>query len=134
MGESGDGPLVGDTLELISIGGRSLPEGRGVRLPCDPAGTPLLERIVFTGDSTYTQIEVIRPGCRDPLVSGSDTLVIASEYRVHGDTLTLYTGGGDEMFQSYNGRIFRDSVVQIDIREDQVRRYARRHRVGRVAR
>ena len=118
--------LVGDTLELISIGGRRLPDPRTPNLPCDSARTPLLQRHVFDDDSTYSGITVVRPGCRDELVSSSDTLVVASSYEVRGDTLRLYVGDGDEIFQSYNGRIFPDSVVQLFTDDERNVRYLRR--------
>ena len=120
------GSLAGDTLELVSIGGRALPASTSVHLPCDSAGTPLLERKIFTGDSTYTGIIVLRPGCRDERMSSSDTLEFGSLYVIHGDTLTLYVGDGDEIFQSFNGRLFLDSVVQVAIENERARKYSRR--------
>jgi hypothetical protein len=126
-GKSSASALAGDTLELVSIGTRRLSEWRGVDLPCDSARTPLFERIVFIDDSSYFGVTADRPGCRDPLVSSSDTLLWQSIYRLHGDTLTLYTGDGDEVFQSYNGLLFPDSVVQVSIGKEHAQRYSRRH-------
>ena len=67
----------------------------------------------------------MRAGCRDSRVAPSDTAEWGSLYRVHGDTLTLYSGNGDEVFESYNGRVFPDSVVQVDIERERIRRYTR---------
>ena len=124
--QSGGGSLVGDTLELVSIGDQQVPEWRGVPLPCDSAHTPLVERIIFTDDSSYYAYAVARPGCRDERFSSSDTTETTSSYRVRGDTLTIYSGGGDEIYQSYNGRLFSDSVVQLFIEHERARRYSRR--------
>jgi hypothetical protein len=94
----------------------------------------LFERIVFTDDSTYLGITAIRPACRDPLVSSSDTLRWTSIYRIHGDTLTLYTGDGDEVFQSYNGLLFPDSVVQFATEKEKAQLYSRRRGASRLQR
>jgi hypothetical protein len=122
--------LVGDTLELVSIGDRQVPEWRGVRLPCDSAHTPLVERIIFTDDSSYYGYSVARRGCRDERFSSSDTTVGASIYHVRGDTLTIYSGNGDEIEQWYNGLLFPDSVVQLFIERERARRYSRRRARG----
>jgi hypothetical protein len=124
------GSLAGDTLELISIGDRQVPEWHGVPLPCDSAHTPLVSRMIFTDDSTYREYTVARPGCRDERYSSSDTTESASIYRVHGDTLMIFSGDGDEIDQSYNGRLFPDSVVQLFIEAERVQRYARRRARG----
>ena len=120
------GSLAGDTLELVSIGDRQVPEWHGAPLPCDSAHTPLVSRIIFTDDSSYYGYTIARPGCRDERFSSSDTTVGASIYHLHGDTLTIFRGDGDEIEQSYNGRVFPDSVVQLDIEHEQARRYSRR--------
>jgi hypothetical protein len=122
--------LVGDTLELVSIGERQVPEWRGISLPCDSAHTPLVERIIFTDDSSYYGYTVARPGCRDERFSSSDTTVGTSIYHVRGDTLTIYSGGGDEMDQWFNGRLFPDSVVQLSIEHERARHYSRRRAVS----
>ena len=77
-------------------------------------------------DSSYRGVRVARPGCRDPRIASSDTVQWASYYRLRGDTLTLYEGGGNETFESYNGRVFQDSVVQIFIEPIHINRYGRR--------
>jgi hypothetical protein len=130
VAHSNAGSLVGDTLELVSIGDRQVPEWRGVPLPCDSAHTPLVARIIFTDDSSYYGYTVARPGCRDERFSSSDTTEGANIYRVRGDTLTLYTGDGDEIYESYNGRLFPDSVVQLDIEHERAQRYSRRRALG----
>jgi hypothetical protein len=124
--QTNGGSLVGDTLELVSIGDQQVPQWRGVPLPCDSAHTPLVERIIFTDDSSYYAYTVARPGCRDERFSSSDTTETTSSYRIRGDTLAIYSGGGDETFQWYNGRLFADSVVQLFIEPERARRYSRR--------
>jgi hypothetical protein len=118
--------LAGDTLELVSVGGRQLPDVRQPHLPCDSAGTPLLQRIVLARDSTYSGIIVHRPGCRDTLASSSDTLEYGGIYKVHGDTLTLYTDDVDEIAQTYNGVLFPDSVVPVLAEKEKAWLYSRR--------
>ena len=124
--QSNDGSLVGDTLELVSIGNQKVPQWNGVPLPCDSAHTPLVERIIFTDDSSYYAYTVARPGCRDERFSSSDTTEAASSYRIRGDTLAIYSGGGAETFQWYTGRLFADSVVQLFIEPERARHYSRR--------
>jgi hypothetical protein len=123
---SGESVMLGDTLELVSIGSRVLPNWRDRKLPCDSARTPAFERLVFYDDSSYFGMRAARPGCRDKFVSSSDTVQWGSIYRVHGDTLTLYTGDGDEVFESFNGRLTTDSVIQIDAEARDTERYVRR--------
>jgi hypothetical protein len=102
-----------------------LPNREG-RLPCDAAATPALERLIFYDDSSYFGIRVARPRCQDRRVASSDTVYLEGQYQVHGDTLTLYSGGGDEIFESYNGRLFPDSVVQVSVDPIRIKRYTRR--------
>lgn len=120
------GPFSGDTLELVSIGGRPLPDSRQTRLRCDSAATPAFEQMFFVNDSTYRGVSATRPGCRDERFASSDTTEWVSLYRLHGDTLTLYSGDGDETFEAYNGRVFPDSVVQVAIERERIHRYIRR--------
>ena len=124
------GSLAGDTLELVSIGDRQVPKWHGAPLPCDSARTPLVSRIIFTDDSSYHGYTIARPGCRDERFASSDTTVGESIYKVRGDTLTIFSGDGDEIYQSYNGRLFPDSVVQLFIEDEKVRRYSRRRARG----
>jgi len=122
----GGNPLRGDTLELVSIGGTVLPDWRQGGLPCDAAGTPAFERLVFY-DSSYFGIRVARPGCRDRSASSSDTVQWASAYRMYDDTLLrLYVGDGDEVEESLNGRLTPDSVIQIAVEAREAKRYVRR--------
>jgi hypothetical protein len=123
---SEDTSLVGDTLELVGIGNQMVPRWDGVPIPCDSAHTPLIERIIFTDDSSYFAYTVDRPGCRDERFASSDTSETTSSYAIRGDTLAIYSGGGNETFQWYNGRLYADSVVQLFIEPEQARRYSRR--------
>jgi hypothetical protein len=123
---SDDTSLVGDTLELVGIGDQKVPRWDGVPIPCDSAHTPLIERIIFTDDSSYYAYTIARPGCRDERYASSDTSEHTSSYAIHGDTLAIYSGGGNETFQWYNGRLYADSVVQLSIEPEQARRYSRR--------
>jgi hypothetical protein len=123
--EAHSGPLTGDTLELASVGGRALSDWRQAQSPC-VSMVYAFERIVFTTDSTYSGVSARLPGCRDERLTSSDTAEWGSLFRLHGDTLTLYTGDGDEVFQSYNGQVFADSVVQVAIGSEGNRRYRRR--------
>ncbi len=127
------GPLVGDTLDLYSVGGLALPWQDLRSRPCDAAEPPAFERLVFLDDSTYGGTRAMRPGCRDPRVSSQDTIGWASLYRIHGDTLTLFVGDGNEVEESYNGRVFPDSVVQFDVEGSRLARYMRRRAAGHSA-
>jgi len=125
VNEAHRGPLTGDTLELVSVGGRTLSDWHRAPSPCD--SVPIaFERIVFATDSTYNAISVTLPGCRDERMASSDTTEWESLFRLHGDTLMLYTGDGDEVFQMYNGQVFADSVVQLASESARSRRYRRR--------
>jgi hypothetical protein len=118
--------LAGDTLVLIGIGSESLQAALESNPPCNARSIPALQRFMFHNDSMYRGFSIERPGCRDPLVASSDTAEWESRYEVHGDTLKLYTGDGDEVFASYTGRLFPDSVTALASDEATAWRYARR--------
>jgi hypothetical protein len=125
LNEAHRGPLTGDTLELVSVGGRTLSDWHQAPSPCD--SVPIaFERIVFATDSTYNAFSVTLPGCRDERMASSDTSEWESLFRLHGDTLTLYTGDGDEVFEADNDQVFADSVVQLGSESERIRRYRRR--------
>jgi hypothetical protein len=90
----------------------------------------MAERIIFIDDSTYDGYSVAPPGCRDERFSSSDTIVMASIYKVRGDTLMVFRGDGDEIDQWYNGRLFPDSTVQLFIEHERARKYSRRRSQG----
>jgi hypothetical protein len=115
--------FAGDTLELVSIGGRPVPQPGGAPLPCDSARTPLRERIVASADTTYWKLTVVRPGCRDTVKFRTDTVESRARYDVVGDTLHLHSrNDGPEFF----GLLFPDSVVEVGKSADKVWRYSRR--------
>jgi hypothetical protein len=124
-GQNSFAAFAGDTLELISVGGHPLPQPSGVPLPCDSARTPLRQRIVASADTSYWQLTVVRPGCRDTVKFRSDSLEIRGNYWILGDTLHLYYGSGKESYEFF-GKLFPDSVVQIGTGADRVWRYSRR--------
>ena len=123
---SPNGSLTGDTLVLIGVGKLSLQAVLASNPPCNVRSIPALQRFMFQTDSMYRGVSIERPGCRDPRMASSDTAEWVSRYEVHGDTLTLFTGDGDEVFASYNGRLFLDSVTALASDETIAWRYARR--------
>ena len=117
--------LAGDTLQLVSIGGRILGEPSGVLLSCDSAHTPVRQQLVLSPDSTYWGLTVVRPGCRDTAATESDTVEHRGSYAINGDTLFIYSAdlmSGSELA----GLIFSDSVVQTGTTSDRLWRYSRR--------
>ena len=120
-----NGSLDGDTLVLIGVGKQSLQAVLASNPPCNVRSIPALQRLMFR-DSTYRAFTIERPGCRDPRMASSDTTELVSQYEVHGDTLMLFTGDGDEVFASYSGRLFPDSVTALASDETIAWRYARR--------
>jgi hypothetical protein len=121
--------LAGDTLVLIGVGSHSLPPLES-NPPCNVRSVAR-QHLIFEDDSMYRGITIQRPGCRDPLVASSDTTELLSRYEVHGDTLTIYTGDGGEVFASYTGRLFPDSVTALASDETTAWRYARRRATHR---
>lgn len=117
--------LAGDTLVLVSIGGVPLPPLGPPFPPCDSARTPWWERRVFPNETEYYVLYMQRPGCGDDGSASSDTLGIDGEYRVSGDTLRAFIGGGNEMHESFSALIFADSVVELTSSPD-VKRWSRR--------
>ena len=127
---SPNGSLTGDTLLLIGVGKQSLQAALASSPPCNVRSIPALQRVMFQSDSMYRGFSIERPGCRDPRMASSDTAEWVSRYEVHGDMLTLFTGDGDEVFASYSGRLFADSVTALASDETIAWRYAR-HRATR---
>src|SRR2546426_12334818 len=108
-----------------ALGTARCPIGTGER--CPAAGT----RPRLLNGSSLAILHTVACGWRaqvagTPGIASSDTVQWGSYYRLHGDTLTLYEGGGNETFESYNGRVFQDSVVQIFIGPIHINRYGRR--------
>ncbi len=126
------GPLAGDTLDLARVGSHLVQDVGGEA--CDPVVPYAFARMVFRDDSTYRLERAVHPACLDPRPAALDTESRIGLYKLHGDTLTLYSGIGREVDETYNGLLFPDSVVQIFIERDRVTRYARRpaqsHRVA----
>jgi hypothetical protein len=129
--------LAGDTLRLISIGGRRLPAAAGSARPCDSAHRPLSERRILASDSTYWATGVFAPGCLKGLIAAADTFSWRGSYSVEGDTLTSrgsFALVGDTLYMhasvsgeanQFAGIVFPDSVVEIGASAGSVRRYAR---------
>ena len=124
--------LVGDTVILVGFGPQSLPDALAANPPCNERSIPVLERLVFVSDSMYDALRIERPGCRDPRMASSDTTEWGSGYRVHGDTLTLYFGDGDEVFESGSFRLFPDSLVGLASDPVERVRYVRRRATRRT--
>ena len=124
----GSGPLVGDTLDLSSVGDRPLQNA--LADTCDPVVPLAFQRFVFLDDSVYHRAEAVHPACLEPRPATLDTEVRVGSYRLHGDTLTLFTGVGREIDEMYNGHLFQDSVVQFDVERAQLARYTRRRAAG----
>jgi len=117
----------GDTFELVNIPPADQPSKTRDRSACSTeAGRYSAERIVFSTDSTYESFAVLRPECWDTSASSSDTLQIDSVYRLHGDTLTLYTGDGNEIYESGRMLIVGDSLVPIYVDPTDLTRLVRR--------
>ena len=117
--------LAGDTLQLVSVGGRSLAPPVGVALACDSAHTPLRQQLVLSSDSTYWGVTVARPGCRDTVERESDTVAHRGAYAISGDTIFIYSADPTN-HSELAGLVFSDSVVQTGTTPNQVWRYSRR--------
>ena len=120
--------LRGDTFDLvISRGAEQQSLARG-QFACNSAAARYSEeRLVFSTDSTYESFAVLRHECWDKHDSSSDTLQTGSMYRLRGDTVKLYTGDGDEIFDSGSLLIVGDSLVPFAVSPDSSRFARRRH-------
>jgi hypothetical protein len=112
-GAPGAGPLVGDTLSLVSVGPRTLPDWSPGNGRCTEAEVPAIEGIVFRDDSTYAGMSVARPRCRP--VGLPDTTRWTARYRLRDDTLTLYREVAEGWEEWFNGGVAMAGVQQLSV-------------------
>jgi hypothetical protein len=117
--------LAGDTLDLVSVGGKALPQPGGAGLACDSAHTPVRQQLVLSADTTYWALTVARPGCRDTVITESDTLRTRGWYAISGDTIFIRFAG-PKVDTELSGLIFPDSIVQVGTTSDRIWRFSRR--------